>query len=183
MTRRTVTISGLTEAIRAVEDLEETMSEKCEQIAMMLAEIGVQVASAHYESAPYAGTKDVEISIDDSGDKGTVIVHAGGTATLFIEFGTGVFNADAYDARSELKSSAEVVGHGEYGQKRAESPFGWIYYGDFPAQPPAGTSPVRSHGSKPAVHTYGEQAHPFMYEGRKAMIANIREIVREVFEL
>lgn len=182
MPQRTVTFSGLEEAIQHFEEFEKTLNEKCDLISRKLAEIGLHVASIRYAEAPYAGTKDVEISIDDSGEKGIIKVRASGKATLFIEFGTGILNAEAYEAREHIKNAQDLVMHGQYGNKQGDNPLGWVYEGTFPSQPPAGTFPIGTK-KKPKVFTLGEQAHPFMYEGRKEAIANIDKAVKEVFDL
>ena len=174
-----VDVSELEELIKDLESRRAWMQEKADEFIHRLAEIGVQVARTEYAEAPYAGDNDVVVNFTDEG-QGQITITASGKATLFIEFGTGVLNPEDWQARSELVSG-DVALHGEYGRGNAKSPFGWIYMGDMPANPPAGTNP--SYIKKGFIHTYGEAPHAAMYHARKEMIENIERIAREVFSL
>jgi len=175
-----ISVQGLDKALKRIEEFKSGLQDKCQELAKRLGEIGVQVAQTHYKSAPYAGVNDVEVWLDESGDKGTVTIIAGGEAVLFIEFGTGILNPEDWNARSALKSG-NVALHGQYGKGNANTPFGWIYKGDMPANPPAGTNP--SYLKQGFIHTYGEEPHPAMYLARKEIIENVQNIAREVFNL
>ena len=179
-----ISVQGLDKALKRIEEFKSGLQDKCQELAKRLGEIGVQVAQTHYKSAPYAGVNDVEVWLDESGDKGTVTIIAGGEAVLFIEFGTGITMPDSMEARAELKSGG-VVGHGQYGDKRGSSPKGWYYpiekgVGE---NPPLGTEVSNKPGMEHLIHTYGNPAYPAMYLARKEIIENVQSIAREVFNL
>ena len=171
--------SGFTKAIKDLTALEGTLNAKADELVRRLAEIGVEVARSEYQSAPYAGTNDVDVDWNQENGRGTATIRATGNAVLFIEFGTGILNPEDWNARGALSNSEGVVLHGQYDQKKGNSVFGWTYIGDMPENPPVGTNP--SYKSSNAIHTYGEAPHPAMYHARKEIIEKVQEIAKEVF--
>lgn len=166
--------------MKDMDSFKKVIEEKCEVLIRRLAEIGVKVAQARFDEAPYAGDdREVKVYIDDSGAKGTLRIIADGNAALFIEFGTGVLNPEDWNARSELVDSDGVVLHGQYGLHRADSPLGWIYPGEMPENPPALTEP--SYLKPGWIHTYGEPPHPAMYMGLREMVDKVESVAKEVF--
>ena len=159
---------------------QKQLQEKIEIFLQRLGELGLQDARVAYEEAPYAGEKDTGevVSMQFERDKLKLRVVAKGYSVLFIEFGTGVLNADSNEARRELTGDP-LVGHGEYGLGLADNPFGWWFTGDMPSNPPEGTT--KAYGRKNTIHTYGQAGNPFMYNARKKMIDSIQSIAREVF--
>lgn len=156
------------------------LQEKIEIFLQRLGELGLQDARVAYEVAPYAGEKDTGevVQMQFERDKLKLRIVATGRSILFIEFGTGVLNADSNEARRELNGD-HLVGHGEYGYGLADNPFGWWYIGDMPSNPPTGTT--RAYNRKNTIHTLGQAGNPFMYNARKKMIDSIESIAREVF--
>lgn len=57
-------------------------------------------------------------------DDKTYSVNATGQA-LFVEFGTGITKADSTLARADISVNGSLVGHGEYGKRKASNPEGW----------------------------------------------------------
>lgn len=185
MFKFTIRLDGVRDYERALREAERKFDRKVETFLRRIAEIGLQTASAEYAVAYDAGEKDVDpVRIDDSKIKnGIISLVAEGNSVLFIEFGTGVLNPDAPEARSELESGAGLYKHGEYGQGRGENPLGWYYYGTIHSQVPPGTAyPYDSRlANKGLVHTYGQAAQPFMYHAKKRMEEAVPRIFQEVF--
>ena len=173
-------LQGLDELAERMDELKQKIELKCDEFAERLGALGVRIASMYYQQAEYAGTNDVTVHLEPGSKTGTVEIVAEGQAVLFIEFGTGVLNADAWEARAELINGGDIVEHGQYGRGNADSPFGWIYKGDMPSNPPAGTNP--SYLKEGFIHTYGQPAYPAMYMTRRDLIDNIERIAREVFK-
>lgn len=175
-----VDASDLLRAIKDLTALEGVLNAKADELVKRLAEIGVEVARSEYQSAPYAGTNDVDVDWNQENGRGTATIRATGNAVLFIEFGTGILNPEDWNARGALSNSEGVVLHGQYGDHKGDSVFGWTYKGDMPANPPAGTGPSYKSGNG-YIHTYGEAPHPAMYHARKEIIEKVQEIAKEVF--
>lgn len=172
-------LKGLDKLADRTDELRKKIELKCDEFAERLGALGVRIASMYYDQAPYAGTNDVTVHLEPGSKTGTVEIVAEGEAVLFIEFGTGVMNADSGEARRELVSG-DVVRHGEYGLGLANDPFGWWYTGDMPSNPPTGTT--KAYGKSHTIHTYGQAAFPAMYMTRRDLIDNIESIAREVFK-
>ena len=163
-------------------DLEKEIDKRAAVFVRRLAEIGLEEARVQYASAPYAGDKGepgsiISMNVDEEALRFEIVAEH--DSVLFVEFGTGVLNFySAPEAKAELTDASEIVAHGEYGDKRAKSPFGWIYKGEMPEQPPVGTAPLMKEGY---IHTYGEPAHPFMYHALKKIQDQVEEVAKEVF--
>ena len=56
-------------AIRKIEDYQRTMQEKCQELAKRLALIGMDVITATYDGAAYAGTNDIEVHLEFEGNR------------------------------------------------------------------------------------------------------------------
>lgn len=186
MLKVTLHVDGLNELIDKYSNLDKWLEDKCDELAMRLAEHGAKVAKIHYSTAPYAGKNDVEVTVDPEG-KGKAVIKATGQSVLFIEFGTGITKPyNAADARHDLVDSSMIVNHGQYELQRASSPKGWVYEG-FPGNnPPSDTfymSDKSADEGIPLTHTMGSDATPGMYFGKKSIERHFEEIVREVFDL
>lgn len=173
-----ITVIGISGTRDAIKKFKEQLPRRIQELVDRLAELGYQYADAQYSFAPDAGVNDVRVTVRPDGRCRAAIV-AGGTATMFIEFGTGVLQADSPEARQELKSSSGLKDHGGYGQHRAKSLKGWSYRGTAGVNPPAGTEP--STKIPGLIHTYGQPANPVMYRARKEIEHEIEDVVREVF--
>ena len=177
-------VHGIEKVINRLEEFEKSLQSKCDEFSRRLADIGVRIANIHYETAPYAGTKDVTVEIQPDGN-GSVTIVASGTSVLFIEFGTGIINPyDAPEARALLTDGgASIDALGQHGEKRGSSPFGWFYPAENGLGSPAPSTTEYSYKHPDLIHTYGSNATPAMYRARKNMIENIEKVAREVFGL
>lgn len=177
-------LNGLEQALDRIEEVENRLQSKCNELVNRLAEIGVRIANIHYSSAPYAGTKDVNVEIQPDGN-GSVTIVASGTSVLFIEFGTGITNPyDAPEARAKLSDGGSSIDAlGQFGEKRGSSEFGWFYPLENGLGSPAPSKTEVSFKNPDLIHTYGSNATPAMYRARKHMIENIEKVAREVFGL
>ncbi len=180
-----VKLQGVEDFKRALNESERLFDQKVERFLREVAEVGLQTASAEYAAAYDAGEKDVDpVRVDDTRIKdGIISLVAEGYSVLFVEFGTGVLNPDAPDARGQLKSSTELYSHGQYGQGRGNNPIGWYYKGTLHSQVPPDTAyPYDSRlANKGLIHTYGQAAQPFMYHAKKRMEEEAPRIFQEVF--
>jgi len=137
-----------------------------------LAEYAVGRASYNFSVAEYDGDNDVIVTSEKVNEHSCDIV-ASGMATLFIEFGTGVYNADDHPERGV----DGIVGHGEYGDGSGGSPWGWSYYGN------PGTNGTIVHKNSPGshkVHTYGNIANMSLYNAKLDTEDEASAIVRRV---
>ena len=143
----------------------DDVPQKVERLFDKLSYLGAFRARVDFTSAMYAGTNDVEVSVEPK-DNGFEIV-ATGQAVLFIEFGTGIKNP-------EHPQSAEFgYAHGTYGKGHGAYEHGWVYYGE---QGNAG-QPIREG----VYRTLGNPPARAMYNASKEMREKIAEIAREVF--
>lgn len=130
-----------------------------------LSMLGAFRARMDFSTAMYAGTNDVEITVEPK-NNGFEIV-ATGQAVLFIEFGTGIKNP-------EHPQSAEFgYAHGTYGKGQGANEKGWVYYGE---QGNAG-QPIRDG----VYRTLGNPPARAMYNSSKEMGQEIYRIAQEVF--
>jgi len=186
-----ISVDGIEKAVGRIANLEKDLNMKCDEFANRLGQLGVRIATMYYAQAPYAGTNDVEVTLDETGKLGTAQIVAGGDAVLFIEFGTGVTMPDAFEARGELVDDSGIVYHGQWGDKKASNPKGWY----FPLEGVSDTSHLPD-GTKLVGHynrtrhqteyywkTRGNPAFPAMYMTRNDLIDSIERIAREVFKL
>lgn len=122
--------SSIENAVKQIEAYEKELKEKTQKVVQEVAQESVNNYNARVASI--SGNDDLNQTASDTGASLGKIsdteysVNAEGQA-LFLEFGTGITNADNPTARAELKSSTNVVQHGEYGNKNALNPNGWVY--------------------------------------------------------
>ena len=120
-------VKSISAAIAEVQRLRESIDTGSKKLVDKLAEEAVKKASEEYETAEYAGEKEVNVaSVKTAPLKATV--QATGSSVLFIEFGTGINKSDSPEARADLKSG-NVVGHGQYGHHLGRLKTGWRYTG------------------------------------------------------
>ena len=145
--------------------------DKAHEFLRELATQGVQIANAKFAMASYDGTNDVTVRFEDESDTKVAVV-ATGSATLFIEFGTGVTYPDNHPEMS--KSPA---GRGQYGYGLGKMKRGWYYDGD-----PGTDGVVVTHGKHAgSVHTFGNQANMCMYNTVKDLEDVIADTARRIF--
>lgn len=168
-----VRLSGqsIDNAIKYLEQYKRIMMHKAEDLLTELANEGVSIASAKFESALYAGDNDVNVNFEQRGNNKIAII-ATGNATLFIEFGTGVKYPDSHPLANE-----NGMKHGTFGHKLGALPNGWRYKGN-----PGNMGVVITQGKhKGEIHTYGNPANESMYQTERELEQKFTEIVKRVF--
>lgn len=164
MTNRKVkiplTVKGIEQAIKAVEDYKIWLKERSQVLLDRLAQAGFEVASARFAKAVYDGTNDASVSLETRSE-GVRAVVAVGASVLFIEFGTGVTYPDNHPQAAELGMK-----RGEYGQGHGKQS-SWGYYGEPGTN---GVVKMKKDGST-VVITHGNPANMPMYETVKELEA------------
>lgn len=143
----------------------DNVPQKLQTLLDKLSYLGAYRARVDFSSAMYAGTNDVEITVEPK-DNGFEIL-ASGYSVLFIEFGTGIKNPE-----HPLSAEFGYI-HGTYGQGKGANEHGWVYYGE---QGNAG-QPVREG----VYRTLGNPPARAMYNAGKEIRERIEEIAKEVF--
>lgn len=164
--------SGIDEFIQGIEEYQSWLRERSKVLLQRLAEEGYQVAASEFASAQYDGTNDVQVRLEDRGDKVKAVV-AVGDAALFIEFGTGITYPDDHPEAGELG-----MRRGEYGYKLGRLENGWRY----PMEKGAGTNGVPDPKHEGYYHTLGNPANMPMYKSVKELERRLPELAREVFK-
>lgn len=159
--------SGAAEALRVVEEYQKRLTDKTNELIHRLAEIGVEVARAGFEAAPYDGIKEFSVTFEDR-DTNTVAVIATGRTVLFLEFGAGVYYPDSHPY-------ANGMVHGTYGKGKGANPY-WFYTGQ-----PGTAGGELAYGHINTTITHGNPASMAMYEAHKRVKEDIVRIAREVF--
>lgn len=152
---------SITNAIKLLEQYKKDFLAKEEIFVRRLAEIGVSVASTGFAVADYDGTKDVQVSMTQSGTRAIVI--AAGETVGFIEFGTGVRYPEWNNSGMEYTPPK----HGTYGKGYGARPKGWYF--------------TAGEGGA-AQHTYGNTPAEAMRTARDVMIERVTQIAREVWK-
>ena len=152
---------SINEAIQQLEQYKKDFLAKEELFVKRLAEIGVSVASTGFALSDYDGTNDVEVTMEQSRTRATVI--ALGETVGFIEFGTGVKFPEWDNSGMEYTPPK----HGTYGKGFGARPHGWYF------------KPNGSEGA--AQHTYGNPPAEAMHTARNVMVERVIQIAREVW--
>lgn len=148
-------------AVKEVENYAYSLTDKCNEFAKKLAQIGVQTAKmkvAQYD-AVYTGELLSSINYEQGVviKKGaTWIVYTGCPWAKFVEFGTGIVGKmKPHKNKGIVGWEYDVNEHGEAG---------WWYYRD-----------GKRHWTK------GLPSRPFMYETSIELAEKIAEVAKEVF--
>lgn len=153
--------SGIDAAIRGVNEYQQWLRKKTDELASRLADRGQTVADVNFSAAYYDGINDVKVTVEKV-DDGHYKVMAGGEAVLFIEFGSGLIGYGHPEVQN--------YGPGTYpptdpAHPHWNQPHGWYY-----------TEDGESH------HTHGNPPSAAMYNAIKELEQDFSAIVREVFE-
>lgn len=172
MKRITLTLDpqSIAQAEKAVKEYKSQLQEKITELLRRLAERGVVVADVGFASAQYDGTNDVKVEIVQEASN-IISIVASGQATLFIEFGTGVFYPTQHPQAGE-----HGMQRGAYGKGRGKGKT-WGYYGE------AGThGEVKKTTDKgDLVLTHGNPPNMPMYNSFKEVCAAVEQVAKEVF--
>lgn len=160
--------NSIEDALRKIDDYNSMMQQKCMEFAKRLGEIGMDIISASYDAAAYAGTNDITVHLEFGDGKCTIV--ANGSALGFIEFGTGV----AYPL-GEFAGQAGAPPHGTYGQLRGNTGKKWVFKGD------AGTMGEPDSKRPGLVWTNGNPPANAFPRSVEAMKEEAQQIAREVF--
>lgn len=162
--------SGMDEFQKGVEEYAKWLQERCNLLLKRLAEYGLTIADAGFQSAIYDGTNDVSVKVEDRGQNMKAVVAVGSSA-LFIEFGTGIVYPDTHPEAAKLGMIRGEYGKG-HGKQRT-----WGYYGE-----PGSNGEVREKKKGGTiVLTHGNPANMPMYNAVKQIEQDIQKIAREVF--
>ena len=161
---------GVKKAIKELRDYKKWLIERTYEFVKELGNEGVQIMSVKFAHAIYDGTNDVKCKVREEG-KDKVAVMAVGSATLFIEFGTGVRYPDNHPDAHE-----NGMIRGQYGHGLGKLPQ-WRYRGE------AGTNGVPIVGGRHEgeILTRGNPANMCMYKTVQELQDKFEEIARRVF--
>lgn len=162
-------------AIRQLTEYRDKVDTLTNQICKKLAEIGLKEASVRFANAPYDGTNDSSVSIEQTESGYTVV--ASGNAVCFIEFGSGVHYNSSFTY--PIPKPDGVVGIGEMGGGRGKND-AWRYHGD-----PGTNGQIISSdplATEPYVLTHGNPASMPMYIALSEMRDEAERVVKEVFK-
>lgn len=136
-------------------NLEKLLQRKAQQILKAAGKQALKAAQDNFNNAEYAGTNDVTVTKTQV-DENTIKITATGTATNFIEFGTGINYPNSHPEAIEH----DFI-HGTYGNRHGANLNGWIYTGE------TGNAPDTYELKSGAVHTLGNKANLCMYNARE----------------
>lgn len=164
-----ISVADVDKMFQAVNEHKYWLEQRTKVFLQRLASEGLAVAKAEFRSAVYDGDNDVSVSLDNR--KNGVAIVAVGSSVLFIEFGTGVVYPDNHPEAGEQGMERGKYGQGKGSQKK------WGYYGN------PGTNGVVKKGKKGnlVVITQGNPANMSMYKSRKAVLAAVDRIAKEVY--
>lgn len=167
-------------AIKELLSYKKWLKDSAQRLIEELTKIGLDVSRARFKDAHYAGTNDVSVFLEDRGEMQIAIV-AIGTATLFIEFGTGIVYPDDHPEKP-----AGIAARGTYGQGKGSQKT-WGFNGeDTGDRGWYATTHVK--GEKQPVEklphvvlTHGNEANMCMYKTKGELRDKIEEIARRCF--
>lgn len=162
-----ITIEGSFDKLAETIDSLKARITNAQEVKSQLLERAQGTAQSLYDEAIYSGEKsDTIYHTEDE-------LVMSGTTALFIEFGTGIRNAE---------HDLGMYHHGSYGKLRGGSPKGWLYVGT-PGNSPNAYEYGETHKGATKVRTTGEPAQMPMYkayqqvvdEGQDAIIGALKK--------
>lgn len=158
-----INFDGIQEFTANLDEYAEALADKGDEFCEKLCEFGEKEADERFGQALYSGLNDVEVHTETSDDGCSVVAE--GKSLLFIEYGTGINNAE---------HTIPTYHHGTYGKGNGANEKGWVYRGyegnnGYPF-------------GKGKVFTKGEPANECMYQTSLEMQDNAMRIAREVFK-
>lgn len=167
-----IKVTGLDRLIRKIEARRDSLAVKQHELLERLSLIGIDIASAKFQTAQYDGENDVAVSrTPEWVDENKLFLTATGNAVTFIEFGTGVHYSEQHP-----KAAALGTIRGAYGQGKG-SRNTWGYYG----QPGTNGKVIKENDKGTLVLTHGNPPARAMYDAAKEMRNRVAETAREVF--
>ena len=167
-----IKVTGLDSLIKKLTSYQKSLEEKQRRLLEKLVKVGIDVASAKFQTAQYDGENDVVVNRQPEwvGDN-KLFLTATGNAITFIEFGTGIHYAEQHP-----KAAALGAIRGAYGQGKC-SHDSWGYYGT----PGTNGQVVKESDKGTVVLTHGNPPARAMYDSAKEMRNQVVTIAREVF--
>ena len=165
-------IKGLNSLINKSKAYQKSLEEKQHRLLEELVKVGIDVASARFQTAQYDGDNDVIVNKQPEwvGDN-KLFLTATGSSITFIEFGTGVHYAGQHP-----KAVALGAIRGTYGQGKGSND-SWGYYGN----PGTNGKVFRESDKGTVVLTHGNPPARAMYDSAKEMRCQVANIAKEVF--
>ena len=158
-----------------VETYQDWLRDRSAEFVERLALEGAYVSQMNFDNAVYAGINDVKCMVTNikaGGDEFSATITANGESVIFIEFGSGIAFANAYQFEYGFAP-------GSYGLGQGLNSKGWLYAGPPGDNPPFGTAPSTKKSGM--THTYGNPANAAMLEAVNALERKIGSIAAEVF--
>lgn len=167
-----IKVSGIDNLINKLKAYQKTFDDRQKQLLEELAKIGIDTASAKFQTAQYDGENDVVVSNTPEwvGDNKLFLI-ATGNAVTFIEFGTGVHYAEQHPKAATLGAI-----RGAYGQGKGSRDT-WGYYGS----PGTNGQVIKENDKGTVVLTHGNPPARAMYDATKEMRNQVVNIAKEVF--
>ena len=162
--------SGLDELATGIEEYAKWIVDRANTLLQKLADYGLTIANAGFDSAVYDGTNDFSVDFEERGNNIKAIVAVGATV-LFVEFGTGVTYPDNHP-----EAAKHGMVRGGYGKGKGKSPT-WGYYGDPGSN---GYIHINERGES-VVLTHGNPANMPMYNAVKQIEEDFKELALGVF--
>lgn len=166
-----IQISGLSEAIRHIEQKRNGLQEKNKLFLERLADIGVDTAGVSFREAQYDGDNDVTVMRKWTRNFTSLQVVASGHSVLFIEFGTGIHYVTPHPLADELGFVRGGYGH-HLGKHDS-----WRYEGN----PGTNGETITEGPHAGEIRTHGNPASRSMYDAGREMRAKIADIAKEVY--
>ena len=117
--------ASIQRAAQEIREYSKWVQDKADMLARRLAAYGLTRVRIGYNAAVYDQDKDVEVSVENSGDN-TYVIRASGRDVLFLEFGSGIRYGDGHPLNGEFG-----MGPGTYpGQTHVPDPGYWWYTGE-----------------------------------------------------
>ena len=163
----TLDTASIQRAIDELKEYQKWYQRKTKELMEAVAIVGAKEAAHWFGTAMYDGNNDVKVEVGPNKNGDGWVISANGHATLFIEFGTGVYHNTG---EPHPNRPPGVAGIGEYREDGGPPPSkgarqGWKYKG----------------GAEKAIFTRGNPAAMPMYRATQKMQDDIVKIAREVF--
>lgn len=154
-----LSLSGINELKKSLEDCQDWLGRKTDELAKRLADMGAVQASLNFSRAIYTGPEDHEIEVVPKGEN-CYAVRASGETVLFVEFGSGLIGYGHPEVNGYGPGTYPGVGHWD-------DPNGWWI-------------PREKNGGH-SQHTYGNPPNMPMYNTVKELERDLERVAREVF--
>jgi len=157
---------GVKNLVSRIEGIKNAISNNIPDAIRKETQTATGIATGLYNSVPYAGTNDVVVSTSEPG-KGEFSITASGSATLFLEFGTGILTPRTGEQLELANQYPPGSWSAEHSQYLTDPEKLKKYQGYWPL--PWGGGRLKTKGNPPANA---------MYQARKHMETNVPVVAR-----